>query len=114
MHAVEQLSPLAVQQFSVSIQRDLSSLKVRTVDKLSAGSLLSNQARTLKTLKMERHRRGQQTDPFADDAGRKALRAALDQKSLDREPMFMCQSAQGIDDQVIFHYSYEITRILVM
>jgi hypothetical protein len=66
-------------------------VEVRTIDKLSAESLLGNQSRTLKILQMEGQRGRQQANALADKAGRHPFWALLNQQPIDREAMFMSE-----------------------
>jgi hypothetical protein len=66
-------------------------IEVRTIDELSAESLLSNQSRTLKILQMEGQRGRQQANALADEAGGHSFWALLNQQPIDREPMFMSE-----------------------
>jgi hypothetical protein len=54
-------------------------------------------------LQVERQRRRQQTDPIANGAGRQAFRTTLDEQSINCQPVFVSERAQGGDDGGGFH-----------
>src|SRR5258705_2844609 len=79
--------------------------EVGRVDELAALAALRNQPRALKILKVKRQGRGHKTDTLADRACRQSLGAALDQQSIDREPVLVCEGTECPDDRGSFHVS---------
>ena len=70
-----------------------------------------DQPRALQTLQMESERGRYEAYPFGNESRRQARRSALDEQPEDRQPMFVCQRAQGFDDLRRLH-EHTIFRLM--
>jgi hypothetical protein len=84
-------------------------IEVGAIDELTTLSSLADETRSLKALKMEGKRRGDQPQPGGDMACRQPIRTPLNQQPVDREPVLMRQRPKRCDHIFGFHV-YTIFR----